>query len=424
MSNATWTSFFRSFLYYHTVKVVQIRSWKLGVLHYGIMAAILFYVGFYAIYWSKGYQIFGDLIGNVAVKVKGNGYHIEPNGNVTVWDTYDIVYPAQESNALFVTTNFLSTPQQHRSICNGTDPATESCNDGSQCSPFRDTLNGIDTGNCGVNGFCDLYAWCPLEDGSEELPDNIIQGVNNFTVFIRVTAKFPKFNVIVDNANGTKNSSAPLAPNNFNVWLLDTILQDTQFTYEQYAVQGGVVAVSFKFDCNFDFDPSRCVPSIAFDRIDVPKINGGAPLGYNFRYASYYWLAAADGQLVEYRDLLKVFGIRFIFLVSGQAGKFDFVPLLINIGSGLALLSIATLISDFITLYVLPDRKFYNTVKYDNIEAHEIERWAEEQRKKKQAGASHSGDVEPDDVVLNPEQLQQRSAPERERTPLIDSTRF
>lgn len=38
------------------------------------------------------------------------------------------------------------------------------------------------------------------------------------------------------------------------------------------------------------------------------------------------------------------------------------------LGSGLALLSIATLISDFITLFILPDRKFYNRVKYEQVE--------------------------------------------------------
>lgn len=64
--------------------------------------------------------------------------------------------------------------------------------------------------------------------------------------------------------------------------------------------------------------------------------------GYNFRYANHYYLPDTEnvGQFKEYRDLYKVYGIRMIFLVSGTAGKFDVVPLLINIGSGLALLGV------------------------------------------------------------------------------------
>ena len=90
-----------------------------------------------------------------------------------------------------------------------------------------------------------------------------------------------------------------------------------------------------------------------------------------------------DG-FTEYRDLYKVYGVRFLFLLNGQGGKFDIVPLLgllqkkikrkkviffiVNIGSGLALLAIATLISDVITLHILPERKFYNKVKYETVE--------------------------------------------------------
>jgi len=41
-----------------------------------------------------------------------------------------------------------------------------------------------------------------------------------------------------------------------------------------------------------------------------------------------------------YRDLFKAYGLRFIIKVSGAAGKFAIVPLLLNIGSGIGLLAI------------------------------------------------------------------------------------
>ena len=43
-----------------------------------------------------------------------------------------------------------------------------------------------------------------------------------------------------------------------------------------------------------------------------------------------------------YRDLVKAFGIRFIIKVTGTAGKFGIIPLLLNIGSGIGLLAIVS----------------------------------------------------------------------------------
>ena len=67
-----------------------------------------------------------------------------------------------------------------------------------------------------------------------------------------------------------------------------------------------------------------------------------------------------------YRSLVKAYGLRFIVVVTGTAGKFNFVPLLLSIGSGLGLLSVATIIADFILLNFTPKRKYYKKVKeYD-----------------------------------------------------------
>jgi hypothetical protein len=54
-----------------------------------------------------------------------------------------------------------------------------------------------------------------------------------------------------------------------------------------------------------------------------------------------------DGAL--YRDLFKAYGIRFIIKVTGRAGKFDVVPLLLNIGSGVGLLAVVSSLVVFIS---------------------------------------------------------------------------
>ena len=55
------------------------------------------------------------------------------------------------------------------------------------------------------------------------------------------------------------------------------------------------------------------------------------------RYANYYYESG-----VQSRDLIKAYGILFVLKVTGQAGKFSVVPLLLNIGSGLGLLAIVS----------------------------------------------------------------------------------
>ena len=107
-------------------------------------------------------------------------------------------------------------------------------------------------------------------------------------------------------------------------------------------------------------------------------------------YANYYY---EDG--VQHRDLIKAYGLRFIINVEGQAGKFDVVPLVFNIGSGLALLAIvrryfiqtyysmltavvlsqATVLCDFITIYLLKKGYFYRDNKYlyvQNVDAVQV----------------------------------------------------
>ncbi len=72
------------------------------------------------------------------------------------------------------------------------------------------------------------------------------------------------------------------------------------------------------------------------------------------RYSNYY-----NENGTQTRDLIKATGIRFVIKVTGQAGKFSIVPLLLNLGSGLGLLAI---VSGF-TFFIFP-----NIIKIDTPE--------------------------------------------------------
>ena len=58
--------------------------------------------------------------------------------------------------------------------------------------------------------------------------------------------------------------------------------------------------------------------------------------GFFYYRFSHYYQDATGG---DARTLFKAYGILFEVIVTGTAGKFDFVPLMLNIGTGLALLT-------------------------------------------------------------------------------------
>ncbi|KFO23553.1 P2X purinoceptor 4 [Fukomys damarensis] len=89
---------------------------------------------------------------------------------------------------------------------------------------------------------------------------------------------------------------------------------------------------------------------------------------FNFtKFARYYRDLAGQ----EQRTLIKAYGIRFDVIVFGKAGKFDVIPTMINVGSGLALLGVATVLCDVIVLYCMKKRYYYREKKYKFVEDYE-----------------------------------------------------
>ena len=70
-------------------------------------------------------------------------------------------------------------------------------------------------------------------------------------------------------------------------------------------------------------------------RIDDP--DSFSP-GFNFRYLDKYYMKNGDGEEVLTRDITKIWGMRVVFLVSGEGRKFDSpIPFFVAFGSGLGL---------------------------------------------------------------------------------------
>ncbi|XP_062502254.1 P2X purinoceptor 4-like [Corticium candelabrum] len=364
---------------YNTVKLMHIRNQKIGFVYRLVQLSIIGYILGYVIIFKKGYQQTDSVVSSVTTKMKGTAMTKGPNG--TLWDVADYVVPPEEHNAVFVTTNAIITPNQVQSVCHE-DPHLAPCVSDDNCTAgeYVKYGHGMQTGLCDTDAkACLIHSWCPLE--IDETPHEPLLGnaTKNFTLLIKNTIQYQKFDFTkrnllqrtIEYGNHSYLHTCTYHKDNVNdrycpIFVLSQIVEYAGADWHDLAVNGGVLGIFIKWDCDLDQGFTACVPKYSFSRMD--KINSSIAKGYNFRYPVYF---KENGDNRMHRQLIKAYGIRFQIIVSGQAGRFSIVPLALNIGSGIALLAIATVICDLLVNYVVKKRKYYRENKYQLVEDEE-----------------------------------------------------
>ena len=123
--------------------------------------------------------------------------------------------------------------------------------------------------------------------------------------------------------------------------------------YSKLALEGGVISIDIKWDCNLDWDFTKfCLPKYDFVILDSS--------GWNFRYGKYHE--------ENRRTLIKAHGLKFLLNVSGTAGKFDVTQTVIILVTGLGLMGLANILCDFVLLNCSHEfRKQVIEKKYEEI---------------------------------------------------------
>ncbi|XP_061104861.1 P2X purinoceptor 1 isoform X3 [Conger conger] len=302
--------------------------------------------------------------------MKGVGY-TKVNDTERVWDVSDYVFPEQGDSSFVVMTNYILTLGQKQGKCPSL-PGRHNCTSDKDCKEgeHKRTGHGKMTGKClDETKTCEIFAWCPVEN-DHVIPDPpAMMSAENYTLFIKNSITFPQFRVVRSNlVEGVDSNyirqcvydkiSDPFCP----IFRLGDIVTMSGFTFPQIAIQGGAIGILIDWTCDLDWHVRHCRPVYNFhglygNGLDADETK--ASVGYNFRYAKYYM---EDSE--EKRTLTKVFGIRIDILVRGLARKFDIIPTLTAIGSGVGIFGVATVVCDLVLLHLLHQKDFYKNMKF------------------------------------------------------------
>ncbi|XP_071620999.1 P2X purinoceptor 5 isoform X6 [Heliangelus exortis] len=285
-------------------------------------------------------------------------------------------------------TNLIVTPNQRQATCPEVSALSLStlqsasipdalCYQDQDCPAGEAVVagNGVRTGRClkdrdSIRGTCEILAWCPVEKRSKPKKP-LLANAENFTVYIKNSVRFPKFKFSKVNVLATDNKSYlkscrystehPYCP----IFVLGNIVRWAGSDFQEMALEGGVIGIQIEWNCDLDKAPSECNPHYSFSRLDNKFVEKTISSGYNFRFAKYY----QDAEGVDYRTLIKAYGIRFDVMVNGKAGKFNIIPTIINVGSGLALMGAGAFFCDLVLLYLIKKSNFYRGKKYEEVKS-------------------------------------------------------
>ncbi|XP_013877841.1 P2X purinoceptor 4b [Austrofundulus limnaeus] len=361
---------------YETTKTLVVPSLRVGLVFRLAQLVVLLYVVGYVCVVQKAYQETDSVISTVTTKVKGFVFTNTSNMEPRFWDVVDSVIPPQGDHSFFVLTNLVETPDQTQSRCPEFPTPSTICVDDCDCIVGHNDPrgNGVQTGLCENYSTtvktCEVHSWCPLEIDTK-LPERaLLAAAENFTVLIKNSITYRKFNFHRRNIRPHVNSSY-LKSCEFNrktnpdcpIFRLKHIVSEAGEDFQEMAVKGGILGILIDWSCDLDWWPGKCYPRYTFSRLDSKDpVNNVSP-GYNFRFAKYY--KTADGQ--ETRTLIKAYGIRFEVIVFGTAGKFAIVPTIVNLGATLAFLSLVPAITDWFMLMFMRRRELYSRHKTSHL---------------------------------------------------------
>mmetsp|Transcript_24577 Transcript_24577/g.48852 ORF Transcript_24577/g.48852 Transcript_24577/m.48852 type:complete len:454 (-) Transcript_24577:33-1394(-) len=127
--------------------------------------------------------------------------------------------------------------------------------------------------------------------------------------------------------------------------------------------------------------------------------------GTSFKMYESVWQGGDEGpgSYREKRTLLNKHGIKIDLVQSGDLGAFSFPQLLVSLTTSLTLLAMATVVTDYVALYLLPDKEIYNDCKYEVTD--DKDEWHRKSLQKSMSAAAAGGDNDFDRLIDSEEHV-------------------
>ncbi|KAF2071100.1 hypothetical protein CYY_007586 [Polysphondylium violaceum] len=341
-------------LSYNTVKVVRIRDRRLGILHITFMASIVIYIVIYSIILNKGYLNLETPVGSIRASLLKPSQsqtnfpycsnQANPNPNILplkceYWDESNVVYPIGEETAFCATTRVKYYNQT--ADCEFTSPTcTYKDSDNAQNIYVADIerftllidhtmyapVSGIQRNALSLHGYIQ-------DENNKEIQVN--QGIN--TIGVQGKPDIIELGLLLNYTGINLDNPSLINPNLTMRYdgLIILVFIDYSNTYSN-----SIKNIKYTYSTSVVQDTEfTVVEPVVLDNIN-------------------------------HRFVFKRHGIRMLFFQTGSIGHFKFQSLLLTFVSGMGLLAISTLIVDQLAIRILPQRKSYQSFKFQVTEGY------------------------------------------------------
>lgn len=313
---------------YQTMKMVRIKDCRLGVLYLFLVSCVVLYILVIVFYIEGKHSLQDTGIGTVVVRYRGKTI-----SNGRVYDQADLRFPAIEPSGTFIMTKRITMMGQTVQSCVDMDfPArTCPCEEGEQCS---------------ADGYCETDSWCPslgdrnALDPPEAARVERIDGLEHTKLTIMSGIAFPGIGNYFYRTGMSKGAVNP-----FKNITLGELLAMAQPPVEVSEIvdTGAVILLSLHWHCDV---LGECEPEPEVRREDHGQ-------GFVQKRARH---RRVNGE--RFRDAYYIYGVRILVDSAGLGRQISFVMIIMQIGSGLALLSMASFLTDGLML-----SNFYSPVR-------------------------------------------------------------
>jgi len=341
---------------YETIKVVRVKDRYLGILRLLLLLGIFLYIVVFVLILQKKYLLNVVPVGTTYTSL------LKPPGIVTypdqypycssyndsslhlpaeimqlpciVWDESEALFPADELDAMMITTRVTQSIEQR--LCAESGPCAE--------------------------------PWVTVSSTSSLF----LAGINNYTIKVEHSfqaIEFYKSSHSTDFSGSTGSLTGNMVDQNGNV--LQSFGQGPDIiTLDRFLQAAGItLGAAADYISAKPGESKRSSGVVLLVALDYE--NNGSPTAptYQYRVSDIPGSEYKSVEVLRLNDTFRLVndrhGVKLVFLTTGAIGVFDFQTTLVQLVSALGLLSVGTLVVEMFMLYIAPHRKYYNKYKYE-----------------------------------------------------------